>query len=301
MRLEIRHWQLLDAIGKYGSLGAAAEAIGVTQPAMSHRLAEAERRLGSAIFEREGRRLKPTPAGQLLIQTASSILPELSRAEEEFERTAANASHLVRIGIAEYSAYHWVPGFLKSLRFSREKLQIDFVAAATREAEATLLTGKTDIILSPAATENPALDCKPLMEDELVLVVHPNHRLMNKPWIEAQDLVDVDYLTYSLDALPGFEYERFIRPSGIRLHHMQVVEMTDAIVEMIAVDLGVSILSRWALKRSIKQQLVAPVSVTQQGLPLTWVILTRKTDRKNQAVNTTVEALRKWFLENESC
>ncbi|MFD2175986.1 LysR family transcriptional regulator [Veronia pacifica] len=300
MRLEIRHWQLLDAIGKYGSLGAAANVLGVTQPAMSHRLAEAERRLGGAIFERDGRKLKPTPAGQALIQTASSVLPELSRAEDEFERTAANASHLVRVGMAQYSAYHWVPGFLKSLAFCREKVQIDFVAAATREAEVTLITGKTDIIISPARSENPLLDCKPLIRDELVLITHPEHALASKPWIEAQDLVDEDYLTYSLDALPGFEYERFIRPSGIRIPHIQMVEMTDAIVEMIAVDLGVSILSRWALKRSIKQALVAAVSVTKHGLPLTWYIISRKQDGKNEAIKTTAESLQQWFLVNES-
>lgn len=295
MRLDIKHWQLLEAIARHGSLGQAAEAIGVTQSALSHRLAEAERRLGDAIFEREGRRLKPTPAGQILLDTAQSILPELQRAEQDFERTAANASYLVRIGVAAFSAYHWLPGFLQSLPLQREKLQIDLVAAATQNAEHALLSGMTDLLLSPFNIEHPALISSPLMQDELMLITHPQHRLAGKDHIEAQDLVNEHYLTYSLDTLPGFEYERFIRPSGIRLRHIQIVEMTDAITEMIAVDLGVSILSRWALTRPLSQQLVTATPVTPNGLPLTWYLLFRRSDKKNSAVQQTRTFLLNWF------
>ena len=295
MRLDIKHWKLLEAVGKYGSLGRAADAIGVTQSALSHRLAEAERRLGSPIFEREGRKLRPTPAGQSLVQAAQLLLPELSRAEKDFEQTAQNASHLVRIGVAAYSAYHWVPGFLASLTVKREKLQVDFVAAATREAENTLLTGATDLLISPVNIDNSAFSSVTLIDDELVLVTHPQHPFADKPWIIAEDLADVDYLTYSLDALPGFEYERFIKPSGIRLRHIQSVEMTDAIVEMIGVDLGISILSKWAITRSLTQKLVAAVPLTENGLPLTWYVLTRKSDAKHPAVQLTLDALCQWF------
>lgn len=295
MRLDIKHWQLLEAVAQYGSLGNAANAIGVSQSALSHRLAEAERRLGSAIFERDGRKLKATPAGQALLATAQAVLPDLARAEQDFERTAANASHLVRIGVDAYSAYHWVPGFLCSLTERREKMQIDFVAAATRDAENTLLSGATDLLISPARIDNPAFTSTPLMKDELVLVVHPQHPLAGHTHIEAADLMNEDYLTYSLDALPGFEYERFIRPAGIRLRHIQMVEMTDAIVELIAVNLGVSILSRWALSRPLSQGLVVAVPVTRNGLPLTWYVVGRKSDARNAAIRSMKAALLRWF------
>jgi len=299
MRLDIKHWQLLEAVARYGSLGHAADAIGVTQSALSHRLAEAERRLGSVIFERDGRKLKVTPAGQVLLDAAQAVLPELARAEQDFERTAASASHLVRIGVSAYSAYHWVPGFLQSLPMGREKLQIDFVAAATQDAENTLLTGATDLLISPVKFENPVFTCTPLMKDELVLITHPQHPLAYKTHIEAQDLLEEDYLTYSLDALPGFEYERFIRPAGVRLRHIQIVEMTDAIVEMIAVNLGVSILSRWALSRPLNQGVVAAVPVTKNRLSLSWYVVARKSDAKSSAIQMTKGALMRWFLNSD--
>lgn len=297
MRLDIKHWQLLATLREDSSLGQAAKVLGVTQSALSHRLAEAERRLGSAIYEREGRNLRLTPAGQILVQTAMQVLPELQRAEEHFERTAEDASYLVRVGVAFYSTYSWVPGFLNRLPVKREKLQVDFVAEATLNPIKSIIDGNTDLILSPGILHNPVLESVPLFEDELVLVTHPKHPLADKKYVKAEDMVEVDYLTYSRDTVPGFEYERFLRPSGFTPKHIQVVEMTDAIVEMVSADIGVSILSKWALRRSMKQGLVKAVKVTKAGLPLQWSLLFRKSDEDNNAVMLVKDSLINWFAQ----
>lgn len=300
MRLDIKHWQLLMSVAETGILGRSAEQLNITQSALSHRLAEAERRLGSPLFEREGRQLRVTPAGKAMLQTAQQLLPALERAEEDFIRTASEATHLIRMGIAAYSTYHWVPEFLKSLPVKRQRLQVDMVASATQRPVRSLLDGSADLVLSPGQISNPGIVCEPLFRDELVLVVHPDHPLAGKAYIEARDLVEEDYLTYSRNAEPGFEYERFIRPSGYLPHFIQVVEMTDAIVELIAAGLGVSVLSRWALSRSIEQGLVQVVPLTAKTLPLEWSILYRHSDRQHQPIQILSKQLKRWFREAES-
>ena len=84
MRLDIKHWQMLKAIDEVGTLRQAAYVLGISQSALSHRLAEAERRLGGLLFVREGRRLRQTSAGRAMTQTASQIIPALQRAEQDF-------------------------------------------------------------------------------------------------------------------------------------------------------------------------------------------------------------------------
>ncbi len=295
MRLELKHWQLIWGLAEHGTLNRAARHLNITQSALSHRLAEAERRLGNLLFERDGRILRVTPAGKAMLQTAKQVLPELERAEEDFIRTASEGSHLVRLGIAAYSAYHWVPDFLKSMSVRRQQLQVDIVAAATQNPVRSLLDGSTDLVLSPGVVSNPGIYSEPLFEDELVLVMPPGHPLAGKPHAEARDLVAVDYLTYSRTSEPGFEYERFIKPSGFTPHFIQIVEMTDAIVELVASGLGVSILSRWALTRSIQQGTVATVPLTAQGLPLLWSLLIRERDRERDPVQRLSGEMKQWF------
>jgi LysR family transcriptional regulator for metE and metH len=295
MRLDIKHWQLLRALAEHGTLGKAADQIGITQSALSHRLAEAERRLGDRLFEREGRRLKVTPAGKAMLQTAQQILPDLQRAEDNFQRMSGSVQYLVKLGIAAYSAYYWLPEFLRALPVERERLQLDLVSSSTHNPVRSLLDNEADLVISPGEIKSPGINSQALFRDQLVLVTSPGHPLSQKPYVEAADLADQDYLTYSRDRQPGFEYERFIRPSGISPKFVQVVEWTDGIVELVAAGFGVSILSQWALERPIQQGVIDTTMLGKNGLPLTWSLLSRTSDSRSDHVQMLKKMLINWF------
>lgn len=295
MRLDIKHWQLLQELAEHGTLGKAADRIGITQSALSHRLAEAERRLGDRLFEREGRRLKLTPGGKAMLQTAQQILPELQRAEESFQRLSASVRYLVRLGIAAYSAYYWLPEFLHALPVKRERLQLDLVSSSTHNPVRSLHDNEADLVISPGEINSPGISSQALFRDQLMLVTPPKHPLSLKPFVEAADLGDQDYLTYSRNQQPGFEYERFIRPSGTSPQFIQIVEWTDGIVELVAAGFGVSILSQWALERSIRQGLVSTTPLGKNGLPLTWSLLSRTSDSRSEHVQMMKKMLINWF------
>jgi LysR family transcriptional regulator for metE and metH len=298
MRLDIKHWQLLKGLAEYGTLGKAADRLGITQSALSHRLAEAERRLGSRLFERDGRRLTVTPAGKAMLQTAQQVLPELQRAEDNFRRLSASARHLIKLGIGAYSAYHWVPEFLRALPVKRQRLQLDLVSSATQNPVRSLLDNEADLVIAPGEVDVSGISSRILFRDQLVLITSPRHPLSRKAFIEAADLADQDYLTYSRNRQPGFEYERFIRPAGVSPQYVQIVEWTDAIVELVATGFGVSILSRWALQRPIQQGLIHAVPLGEKGLPLRWSLLSRTQDSQREPVRLLKKMLGDWFCRS---
>ena len=295
MRLDIKHWQLLQGLAEHGTLGKAADRLGITQSALSHRLAEAERRLGDRLFVREGRRLTVTPAGKAMLQTAQQVLPELQRAEDNFQRLSDSSHHLIKLGVAAYSAYYWLPEFLRDVPVARRHLQLDLVSSATQNPVRSLLDHEADLVIAPGEVKTPGISSRALFRDQLVLITRPGHPLARRPFIEAADLADQEYLTYSPDRQPGFEYDRFIRPAGVSPQYVQIVEWTDAIVELIAAGFGVSILSRWALRRSIQQGLVSAVPLGQQGLPLTWSLMARTQDSHREPVQLLKKMLIDWF------
>ncbi|WP_293264747.1 LysR family transcriptional regulator [Neptunomonas sp.] len=295
MRLDIRHWEMLKAINESGTLRQAAHALGITQPALSHRLAEAERRLGGLLFEREGRKLKETSAGRAMTQTANQVIPILQRAEFDFQRTVDNETTVVRFGVAAYSCYHWLPSFLKYMAKKEPRIQLELVASATQYPLQNLQEGAVDVVLAPGHLIVPGIDSIPVFEDELVLVTHLAHELVTKPYIEAADLESEQYLTYSKSAQPGFEYERFIRPSGTAPHLVTIVEVTDAIIELISAGFGVSILSRWAIQSAIKNENVSVIQVSKSRLDLSWSALVRESEPATSAARTLSKRLAEWF------
>ncbi len=295
MRLDIKHWEMLKAIDETGTLRQAAYVLGITQSALSHRLAEAERRMGGLLFEREGRRLRQTPAGRAMTQTANQLIPALQRAEFDFQQMADNETTVVRFGVAAYSCYHWLPSFLQDMSKKEPGIQLELVASATQNPLQNLQEGAVDVVLAPGHLAIPGIDSIAVFQDELVLLTHSKHRLATKPFIEATDLEGEDYLTYSKSAQPGFEYERFIRPSGVVPHLVTVVEVTDAIVELIAAGFGVSILSRWAVQSAINSGNISAVRLGEARLDLGWSALVRESEPTPAAARTVSSRLAEWF------
>lgn len=295
MQLDIKHWTMLKAIDETETLRQAAYLLNITQSALSHRLAEAEKRLGGLIFEREGRRLRQTPAGRALTQTANQIIPTLQRAEFDFQQLTANKTTVVRFGVAAYSCYYWLPAFLNQLSKQEPGIQLELVASATQYPLQSLQDGTVDVVLAPGHLPVPGIDAIPVFDDELVLVTPIKHKLTGKKFIEARDLEGEDYLTYSKSAQPGFEYERFIRPSEVVPHLVTVVEVTDAIIELIAAGFGVSILSKWAVQSAVKNQRISVMSLGEQKLDLGWSALVRKSEPCQSAARVVSQNLSEWF------
>jgi DNA-binding transcriptional LysR family regulator len=129
LQLELRHYETVLAIVELGTMTAAAKALSTSQSALSHRLAEAERRLGTTLFERgPQRRLKPTRAGVVIHQAASRALADLERSEalllsEETLGTSGNSRNSRR------RFGPWRPPLLvqraTALRFVRGRPELD--------------------------------------------------------------------------------------------------------------------------------------------------------------------------------
>ena len=87
--LDLRHLELIQAIIETGRITDAAENLGVTPSALSHRLREAERRLDVPLFIRMHKRLRATPAAEYMAVVAERILSDLNHAEEDVRRMNA--------------------------------------------------------------------------------------------------------------------------------------------------------------------------------------------------------------------
>ena len=277
LRLDLRHYETVVAIVDAETMTAAAERLALTQSALSHRLADAERRLGAALFTRgTDRRLTPTGNGLAVYQAAHRAITDLRRVEETILSTPSQIEATVRIGVGGYEAYQWFPGFLDRIRRERPEIDLDLVVVG--DSIATVLGSRdVDVVLAPGTPEGD-LHLIPLFDDELVVVCAANHPLAQRGVLEADDLVEETVLTYNALPSPGFEYERFVRPSGVSPRIVRVVRQTSAIIELVAAGVGVSILSRWATAPAVDAGRVAVARCGADGLPITWHAATRRSD-----------------------
>ena len=106
--LERIHLAIIQEVDKQGSLTAAASQLCLTQSALSHAIRKLEEQLGTRIWLREGRSLRPTQAGQYLLQVANRVLPQLALAEERMRQFANGERGTLRIGMECHPCYQWL-------------------------------------------------------------------------------------------------------------------------------------------------------------------------------------------------
>lgn len=292
-RLDLHHYATVLAIVESGSMTAAADRLAVSQSAVSHRLAEAERRLGEVLFDRRpARALQPTPAGLVLAQAAERALPELVRAEHDIARAAGEAVDVVRLGVGSYDCYHWLPDYHRHASDALDDVVLE-LAVVGDSPGSRLRAGAVDVVLAPGSPEGQ-FATQHLFTDELVLVTHPEHPLGSRQYVEPEALADETYLTYSRTPAPGFEFDRFVRPSGVTPRTVLVIEDTSAIAEMVASGIGVAILSRWALTPWVDAGKVAAARCGG-GLDLAWSALVRDGARTDSPEARVADDLAGWL------
>jgi|LWDU01.1.fsa_nt_gi LysR family transcriptional regulator, regulator for metE and metH len=297
--LDIRHLEMIAVLSETPRVTDAAEKLGITPSALSHRIREVERRLEVPLFMRVHKRLQSTPAVEYLAQVARRLLADQVRAEDDVRKMARGVRHVVRLAVESYTAYHWLPAFLRRLRETEPDFGIEVVAAASRETLASLHERSVDLIIVSGEFNRAGVDLLPLFDDQLCFIMAPGHRLAGKRVIVGEDIVGEDFITYTRVPEPDREYARLFRPSNSYPNWVETVEVPEAIVEMVAAGLGTSVLAGWAVSGAVASGRIVAARVGVDGISIPWYAATRAGDSVEDNRNRRVmELLAEWCNEN---
>jgi LysR family transcriptional regulator for metE and metH len=276
MILEVKHLQLVEAVAQFGSLTNAGKHLNLTQSALSHQLVDLERRLGTPLFHRVGRRLVPTIAGDQLLRSATRTLKILRRTEATLERIAAGRDAVVRFSTECYTAYHWLSPLLAEYARRCPKVEVQVVAEATRHPIDALLAGRIDIGVGVDFPKDDRIELSPLFEDELVLITPKTHPLASREYVMAADLAPEHLFSYSEPRAENVVFRYLLDPAGVMPRRVSTIQLTEAIVEMVKAGLGVAALASWAIEPYVAAGALAVIRLTPSGVRRRWQAATLK-------------------------
>jgi LysR family transcriptional regulator for metE and metH len=295
-RLNLNHLALLDALAETGTLTAAATRLGVTQSAASHRLREAERRLGARLTRRTGAgRLALTPEGEQLRDFAARALGELARLEREIEARQSGDRRLVRLGQATYSRWHWLPDFLAYLAERAPDLSVDLSGEATARPFTSLAVGAVDVVTvygRPAAL--PRLRWVKLGSDPLVVAMAPAHRLAAHRIVDSRVIGDDRLFTYPISAEPGFEWEALLGRPNAPLRNVRAMPTPEAAIDLIRAGFGLGLFSRWAVEPEVADGTLVTRPTSEEDFALDWWAAMRESDAEDSPAGRLAHGLLEW-------
>ncbi len=175
-----------------GNFTRAAEASSVSQPALSQSIQKLEDELGQPVFERLGRRVELTDAGQMLLPRATQAVQLVDEARASI--TDDGESGLIRVSAIPTIAPWLLPSVLREFTPQFPQVQFEVQEEVTDQVVKRLRHGETDAALLALPFDATHLDVVPLFEEELLLVLPAGHELAERKRITLQTLRDYPFI-----------------------------------------------------------------------------------------------------------
>ena len=275
MDLEVRHLQLVAAVAEVGSLTKAGDQLHLTQSALSHQLRDIEGRLGAALFHRHGKRLVLTPAGEHLLESARAVLDRLRLTEDAIRRLAKERGGVLRITTQCTTCYHWLPRLLSTYRERFPSVEVRIDVEATAHPIESLLAGTIDLALVSTPVSDRRLAVRPVFTDEVVVIAAPQHKLAGRRRVTLMDLHNETFFIYPPRTESLF-FTQVLIPAGAIPAKVEEVRLTEAIIELVKANLGVSALAKWAVQPFLDAGSIVALPIPRRGLERRWAAATFK-------------------------
>ena len=264
--LDRAHLTIVQQVERLGSLTAAADQMNLTQSALSHSMRKLEQQLGTAIWLREGRKLRLTQAGQYLLAVANRVLPQLTLAEGRLRQFAQGERGTLRIGMECHPCYQWLLKVVSPYLAAWPDVDVDVKQKFQFGGIGALFGYEIDMLVTPDPLFKPGLHFEPVFDYEQVLVVGPSHKLRTAKFVKPEQLTDEVLITYPVETDRLDIYTQFLTPAGISPKRHKPIETTDIMLQMVESGRGVAALPRWLAEEYATRLDVVPVRLGKDGI-----------------------------------
>jgi LysR family transcriptional regulator, regulator for metE and metH len=277
--VEIRHLRLMVALAEHGSLTTVSRHLNVTQPALSHQLRDLETGLGAPLFERTSRRMVLTPLGEHLTHVARRMLADLDAFERQVSEGEFSAERgKVRLATECYTAYHWLPSVLRDFRKRWPKVELRVAPERGNSPITALREGTLDLAIVYRRTPERQIRFEPLFDDEMVVVHAPDHRFAGADNVSIKAVSEEHLFTYVSLSNSRSAVGDILDSANAQPSSWSQVQLTEAIVELVAAGFGVSIMATWAVAPAVRAGIVKTTRLGKQGQMRTWYAAMRSSD-----------------------
>ncbi|MCB8816670.1 selenium metabolism-associated LysR family transcriptional regulator [Desulfosporosinus shakirovi] len=252
--MNLARLKTLAMVAQSGSISKAALELNLTQPAVTKHIQSLEEYYGRPLIDRSAREAVLTEEGQLLNRYVLEVLRLMYEAERALAKMSKTVQGSLRIGASSIPGQYILP--LALGEFSRNYPEVDIAVEIgdTEQITRLVLENKVDLGLVGNAVKERQLECYPCAEDELVLILPPDHPLAQAEEIRAEDLCGEKMVWREIGSGTRKTVEGWLAQAGVKLGEKKgSVELgsTGAVVAAVEAGLGLSIVSIWAVVRPL--------------------------------------------------
>jgi DNA-binding transcriptional LysR family regulator len=217
MRLRTRQMLLLEALGRERNLGRAAAALGMSQPAATKLLQQAEDTLGVPLFTRLARGMEPTATGEVLVRFARQALVDFGVAREQMAALRSGLRGKLRLGTVPGALPQLLAPALAAYKKQHPRVAVSVLVETSDVMLDLLARGDVDLVLGRPTEGHyeDELEIRPLLAEPQVVVLRSGHPLLKKAKPKLEDLVRWPWVLQPPGSPQRSRFEAALRTAGV--------------------------------------------------------------------------------------
>lgn len=290
--LDSRQLRAFATLAKTASFTAAGRELFLSQSAISHSMRALEEDVGCRLFDRVGKRVSLTLAGEQLLQHAEKILAEMNQAREAIGHLGKWGRGRLRIGASTTVCTYILPTVLREFKESFAHYAITIVPADTAQMLDLVHGGRVDLALALEPKPEEKLVFEPLFEDELMFLTSPRHTWAEAGEVQRQEIPRQNYILYDRNSYTFRLVDEHFRRERLVLNTFIELGSMEAIKELVKLNLGVSVLAPWIAREELEAGTLVALPVGRKKLRRQWGIVRWKARTLNLAEETFLRLCR---------
>lgn len=263
--MTLRHMKIFCALCDAGcNTTKAAGHLNMTQPAVSLAIKELEQYYGIGLFDRIGRRLQITSAGENFLQYARRITAQFDDMEREMRNW--DSAGILRVGASLTIGSQFLPHYVKAFSHRQPGTQIQVIVSSSDTLEQALMSNQLDFALIEGISHNPAMHMEEYMEDRLSIIASPQSGFRQDQVLPLDQFCRQPFLLREPGSGTREVFDRAAEAVGIYIRPIWESSSNTALIHAVVSGLGLAVLPQRMVQGALERGLV--VSIGAEGIDL---------------------------------
>jgi LysR family transcriptional regulator, cyn operon transcriptional activator len=297
--MEHRLLKTFKAVADAGSFTNAASRIHLTQAAVSVHIKQLEEEIGTPLFLRVNKKLFLTDAGRLLLAHTANILRAYDAAQTDLATITQASRARLHLGVSSTAfTLSPLPEILSEIKRRHTLLDLSVVGGTSEWIIEQILANKMDAGVVSLPVEASDITTEMLKSDKLVAVMSPRHKLANSRFISAEQLAGEPLILGEKGGNTRRLIDLFFEKSGLSPVIVMELQRTEAIIKMVELDFGVTILPQVFLQRGVTHGRLRALRIKDLSLKWEFGIAYLKSDYIPPAIVSFLKLCRAYVTES---